>query len=624
MTKRLIAALLLMAMLLTGCGAPATEETVPDTTAAPETVVTAPPLKSYTGEVNDDVVATIGEAMLTNRELQAWYWAEVAQYRQENHETAPDFDRPLDSQPCGIDDAAETWQEYFLWEAVDAWHTAQALMMQSREVPMPLEEAYQPYENLHEMYLQEMPVTKYLYGYNKYYQLNTLHEKYLNALPEMLAALAKRKGYADAADMAERAFGTTEAMLNAYVDLYNQGYMYFTAMSYYIQKDTDKEPVDAQLPEEYVNIRHILLKPEGSGETAWTDCEEAAQALLENLESSKRDPEYVFAELAVKYSQDTGTALDGGAYYNLHRGQLMDILDVWCFDSERKPGDTVILRTECGVSVLYFAGWQDQEALEEEKENTRTQFAAIIEEAKLAHPMEVDYGLVRLGEADGTVAAGDILYPDIAHERFPEVPLYLQKDYPGVSYGDFTLKGNGCGITTLAMLASYMADDELTPPEMCERFGMYSHLNGTDGFIFENESSGLGFYLRERTYNFLEARAALEEGQIVVSVQYPGYWTKVGHYLVLLRVTEDDRVQVRDSNIHNYGRLEHHKEDLHPWLMIIRTAGAFWIFEDKVTLIPACSRCGTEEAITDILLTEDYVCHKCRTALLRRDAYLGS
>lgn len=636
MTKRLIAALLLMAMLLTGCGATVPEETTPATTAEPETVVTAPPLKSYTGEVNDDVVATIGEAMLTNRELQAWYWAEVAQYRQENHETAPDFDRPLDSQPCGIDDAAETWQEYFLWEAVDAWHTAQALMMQSREVPMPTEDVYRPSDNYHEHYLTGMPAARYLYGHNKYYQLNTLHEEYLNSLTEILEALATKKGYASVSDMAGKAFGTTEDALNSYADLYNQGYMYFTAMSYYLTQEEETQAAEVQ-GHFLTDIRHILLIPKETeedhvvvaengivtcSENAWTACEEGAEALLDTLQWDNRNPEYVFSELAVKHSQDTGTALDGGAYHGLCQGQMMDALDAWCFDPVRQVGDTTIIRSEYGVHILYFSG---SRAINDANTDEEIQYRALtsfIEEAKNTYAIEIDYSLVALSEAEATVAAGEILYPDIAHERYPEVPLYLQQDYPGVAYNAYTLAGNGCGITSMAMLASYMTDDELTPPEMCTRFGNYGYGGGTDGSLFTKEPSSMGFYLLERTHDYQIAKAALQEGHVVISLQYAGYWTRFGHYIVIESITEDDMIRVRDSNIFNYAKLADHKNDLHRWGTAVGNSQGFWIYEKKVTNIPACSRCGTEEAITDILLTEDYICHKCRTALLRRNAYL--
>lgn len=638
MGKRILTWVLLAAMLLSGCSGGAAVKAEPKTTAPPTTVVTEPPLKSYTGTVNDAVVAQIGDIRLTNRELQVWYWAEAAQYRQENHQTAPDFSLPLDTQPCGIDEAAETWQEYFLWEALNSWHTAQALLLQSQEIPMPTEEAYKPFANLHEEYMTGMPATEYLYGYHEYYRDNTMHRQYLAELPEKLAALAAEKGYTDTAQMARAAFGTGEEALNSYARLYNQSYMYFTAMSYYLT-ETQQLPAEAEvMPGDSVDIRHILLIPEGTEEEpvtvgadgkvtcteeAWSACEAKAQQLLKECVNAMRKPEHLFAEKAVAYSKDTGTALDGGAYHGIRRGVLMEELDTWCFQADRSVGDTAVIRSDYGVHILYFSGSLTAQQEADLLAGKVQQLTAFLEEARQAHPMEADYSKAVLGEAQGTVAAGELLYPDVAHERFPEVPLYLQRDYPGFPYGYDDLAKIGCGITTLAMLASYMTDDELTPPELAVEYNRYGSPAGTDGTIFAREVAGMGFYLKEVTSDNKKVKAALQDGLIVVSVHGSGYWTSFGHYLVLEKITEDDMVQVRDSNVFNYKKLPAHRQDLHKWVDITTTAGIYWIYLPKITNIPACSRCGSDEAITDILLTEDYLCHKCQPALLRRETYLG-
>ena len=57
---------------------------------------------------------------------------EVASYRQAAHETAPDFDKPLDTQPCEIDTSVASWQQYFLKRALNSWHSALALSLQKR------------------------------------------------------------------------------------------------------------------------------------------------------------------------------------------------------------------------------------------------------------------------------------------------------------------------------------------------------------------------------------------------------------------------------------------------------------------------------------------------------------
>ena len=669
----LMAALALV-LLLCACGADKTVATAPataptETTAPPETT---PPdgdpndvtcKGSYTGTVTPGtVVAKAGEQTLTAGELQVWYWAAVAQYRQENHPQAPDFDRPLDVQVCDIDSSVNSWQQYFLRSALNSWYTARMMMVHSETVPMPTEEAYKPDWDAHAERMEGMPATQFLYGHNVYYMMNTMHQAYLESVPETLAQMASDKGYGSVGAMAQAVFGTDEKSLTAYIDTLNRGYMYFTALAYYV------EPTQEELDAFYtanqanytetgksVDIRHILLVPQDiveepvkkwgvteptepvilekveiaadgtvtCSEEAWAICEADAQGILTSWRQTKLHREAEFADLANKHSADTGTALDGGAYRNIRQGQLMKELDDWCFDPQRQVGDVEVIRSAYGIHILYFCASRDVAAADAEADYIRTHQNALLEEARKLHPLEVTYSAITLAQGEGTVSTGDLLYPDVAHERFPEVPLYLQQDYPDTMYGYFPIRTYGCGITTMAMLATYMADDELTPPELCERFGNYCFYNGTDGSLFSIEPSSMDFYCRAKTYNCNEAKAALEEGQIVISVQHKGYWTRGGHYIVLEKIFENDMVQVRDSNIFNYTRLPAHKNDQHKWVNITTNGAGFWIYEDKITRIPACSRCGQETEIVPAILQEEYGCHKCATALTRRNTYLS-
>ncbi len=665
MKKSLAVFFLVIALLLCGCDGKkqesseqttaATEETVPATIPADGNPNDVTCKGSYTGIASDAVVATAGTAQLTGEQLQVWYWAGVSQYRKENHETMPDFDRPLDAQACGIDSSVNSWQQYFLKQALSSWHSAQALIQHSESVPMPTEEAYQPNLANHEKYMTGMPATKVLYGYNTYYVPNSMHQAYLDNIPQMLENLAQEKGYGDAETMAKEAFGISAKVLEEAVRAYNLGYMYFTTLSH------DIEPTQEELDAFYaatatdaqdgiaVDFRQILLIPgdpvfikpgkyeaaepvevtvasDGTvacSEDGWAACEEDAQAFLKDWQKNS-GTEATFGEAAHKYTQDPGTAVNGGRYQGIRKGQMTKVLDDWCFDPARQAGETAVLRSDYGVHILYFSGSRTIAREESDRDYHRQQQDALILDAKKAFPMEVTYSAISLQEAKGQVSAGDILYPDIAHERFPEVPLYLQQDYPKTMYGGFKITTNGCGITTFAMVASYLTDNELTPPEMCERYGRYSHANGTDGMIFNIESAVLGFYLREKTYDPRVAKAALEDGHLVVSIQHPGYWTRGGHYIACESINDEGLVQVRDSNIYNYFRVRTHVDDTHKWSNITAAGSGYWIFEDKTTRIPACSRCGNPEGVTESLLQSDYICEKCSPALLRRDTYLNA
>ena len=66
-----------------------------------------------------------------------------------------------------------------------------------------------------------------------------------------------------------------------------------------------------------------------------------------------------------------------------------------------------------------------------------------------------------------------------------------------------------------------------------------------------------------------------------------------------------------------------HKTDRFDFSTVVPSGTAYWIFENKVVTIPACTRCGgTAEGAPEALLTEDYLCEKCAAALARRGTYL--
>lgn len=567
------------------------------------------------------VIARIGDTKLTNEALAVWYWAAAAQYQASGKTPAPDFDAPLDSQPCEADNSVGSWQQYFLRQALNAWHTAAALNQQSLEVPLNLEPEYQPDPEKYATYMDGMPATKFLYGYNRFYSPNTMHQAYLDSLPDTLKALAEEKGFGDTAAMAQDAFGATQAALTDMAQLLNRSFMYFTTLTYDLPQPevAYTESTDGDY---LVNIKHILLKTDGkTAEETLAAFRKEAKTRLQPLTQTEQKSEAAFKDLAHLYSQDEASALDGGGYNRVKKGELPAELDAWCFDPARQSGDTTAITDDDGVHILYFSGRLEEAEVAAADESLAAQEADLLEQARTAYPVKFAYDQIALPEGKTAISTSDLLYPDIAHERFPEIPLYLQQDYPGVMFGGFLLRTNGCGITTMAMVASYLSDELLTPPEMCRRYGGYSHRNGTDGMIFVKEPPVMDFYMVEKTYEPAKAWEGLENHHLVVSIQHKGYWTRGGHYIALQEITEDGNVRVRDSNIYNYVRVPAHVNDEHTWASITSAGSGYWVFDYKITRIPGCARCGDQSESS--LVGENFYCRKCAPAVMRRDAYLG-
>ena len=241
-------------------------------------------------------------------------------------------------------------------------------------------------------------------------------------------------------------------------------------------------------------------------------------------------------------------------------------------------------------------------------------------------PVQPDYSAVALWVDPGMagVLPVDVLYPDVAHERFPEPITYFQQDYNYYPFGTTGayVGSSGCGITTFAMLATYMTDTLCTPAMMADRFPDYYTVGGTMGELFQDGPEQLGFHLDHMTWDTKDVIPALEKGQIVICLQEKGMFTSKGHYLLLWRYdAENDTIELRDSNIFNYGRLQGHKDGFFKRTDVFNHAVSFYIMSKKVTTTPTCPRCGTDPQ-PEVSLDNGSLCDRCVTALLRRNAFL--
>lgn len=596
------------------------------------------------------VVAVWGDAQLTNQALQIYYLNAIRTH-QSGSEVQPDLSQPLESQRCPLVEENISWQHYFLDQAIRSWQTQQALLEAAKE-PRPItEEAYKPNEreDLHGEYVSpDLPVNQFLYQDQPCYKPNTMHQSYLDGLGEQMDELAAGRGYADLNDCAQRVFGglvSADDLIAAARD-YNFAYMYFTEWSYDTATDEElseyleKNP----LPENdayTVDMRHVLLIPEDAevasdgtvtaSEEQWKACEEHAKKLLqtwsgEYLTTLNRDAN--FARLANRNSQDAGSRVNGGLYQNVRRGQLINELDSWCFSEDRKEGEYAILRSPLGCHIVFFRGSSSVTQAAVRDDMFRRQAEEALQKRREAADLKIDYSAAALW-ADWTAASVlpvDTLYADVAHERFPEVMVYFQQDYSSTPYGASYVGVSGCGVSVLAMVATYMNDTVITPAMMAKRYSSY-YLEGagTRGELFIYMPEELGFFLDRTAYKIDEFAEALMNGQLVVDLQYKGYFTTTGHYMLLSGYNpEDDTFQVRDSNIKNYKKLEGNKTDRFTRDQVKNASNCGYIMQKKITRIPACARCGGtfEDTAPEKLLTEDYICPKCSAAIARRSTFL--
>ena len=170
-----------------------------------------------------------------------------------------------------------------------------------------------------------------------------------------------------------------------------------------------------------------------------------------------------------------------------------------------------------------------------------------------------------------------------------EVPKYNQLEYTDY-YGNVTLnngkratiQNSGCGITCLAMVATYLKDDlSMTPDFMAEKFARYNTSDGSAWSLFIDSAEVLGLGEVKQVNDWSQGvEEALRNGQVVISNQRGGTFTNSGHYIVLTGITEDGRVLVNDPNGENWNKLSGFENGFE-YTDIAWYSAAYWIYSPK-------------------------------------------
>ncbi len=341
----------------------------------------------------DTVVATAGDRQLTLSQLQVFYWMNVRNFLMQNSYYLSyfglNYQQSLDTQVCGLMETPMTWQQFFLDAALETWESYSAMAAEGQ-----------------------------LNGF----EITEEQKTSLAGIAQELETAAAENGYESAAAIVHEDFGAAaevEDYVN-FLELFYQANGYYELIAGGIQP-TDEELAayfyehaagysDAGVTKDslYVNVRHILIFPEGAdsatasteefSEEAWAAAEANAQAILDEWLAGDKT-EDSFAALANEHSQDPGSNTNGGLYENVTEGEMVEAFNDWCFDPSRQVGDTGIVKTNYGYHVMFFSGSRPQWIEHARKDYVNENAGNKVEEIGEKFPMTVHYGDILLADA---------------------------------------------------------------------------------------------------------------------------------------------------------------------------------------------------------------------------------
>lgn len=196
-----------------------------------------------------------------------------------------------------------------------------------------------------------------------------------------------------------------------------------------------------------------------------------------------------------------------------------------------------------------------------------------------------------------TIAVNEQETEPVTRRSIASMPQYYQNDYPDVRYGAGTIATSGCGITCVAMVATWLTGYDYKPDVLAGYFGGRAENN-----IARLECACDALQLPyEKSENWQKTLEALHEGKIAIALMgSTSIFTNNQHFIVLTGVTEDGNVLVKDPNKDNYARwqLQNGLENgFEPGDIVCGYSGA-WIFDpDAVPEIPFyyCERAYADE-----------------------------
>ena len=137
----------------------------------------------------------------------------------------------------------------------------------------------------------------------------------------------------------------------------------------------------------------------------------------------------------------------------------------------------------------------------------------------------------------------------VTTDGYASVPLYFQTDYPDNLYGGGSIANNGCSVTCLAMVATYLTGHEYLPDELARYFGGVAE-NNIERLEIGAEAMQLPW---EELENFHKALEALREGKIVIALMDSNsLFTETQHFIVLTKIDESGKIWVNDPYEPNY------------------------------------------------------------------------
>lgn len=176
--------------------------------------------------------------------------------------------------------------------------------------------------------------------------------------------------------------------------------------------------------------------------------------------------------------------------------------------------------------------------------------------------------------------------------------VYFNQADDAWNHNGYQIHGSGCGPTAMAVCITSLTGKWVTPVDTAQwayQHGYYS-VAGASHEMVPALAEEYGLFCKGLGTDVSAIRKALRAGHPVTALMGPGYFTKKGHFIVLVGIDEKDQVTVADVGSRSRSHYTYALKDVVEQAKSASAGGPFWeIYKDKKNLKKKISKKKSKE-----------------------------
>lgn len=165
------------------------------------------------------------------------------------------------------------------------------------------------------------------------------------------------------------------------------------------------------------------------------------------------------------------------------------------------------------------------------------------------------------------------------HKEYVESYVYFNQADEAWNHSGLSIHSAGCGPSAIAVCITNLTSKWVTPVDVAS-WGSQNGYYSSAGSVHEGIPAMVehfGLQCEGAGTDYEKIKAALKNGNFVIGLMGPGYFTNGGHFITLVEIDQDDKVTVADVGSRRRSQFKYALKDVIGESKAAGAGGPFWI-----------------------------------------------